>query len=1212
MVMTSSVQPFLSDAHGSQVGVEWAKWKRNFRYFVEANEIEDPVRKMRLLLLFAGEQVQEIYDSLDGNDIGGGPLADEFVDQFERTVRTLDEYFASKTNITYERHLFRQLKQEAGEKMVKFAMRLRIHAKRCGFGDQANDNIRDQMIEKCLSSELRREILKKPNPSMDDILQHAAAFEAVEQQEKVFKEPNGGIVSVNKIIEVTGCTRCGSKRHQTNDKNCPAIGKKCFRCNGLNHFQSKCRSKANASDSKGNQRSQPYHRQNRWSKRDNRGSQPSGEPQKSENINSIEDAEQVTVAVDSPEKPKYVFYLDGTNRITCLIGSVSVSMVIDSGSRYNIVDKDTWESLKAKNIEVEDMIRTTEKSFKAYGGASLTVIGTFKSWLEIAGKRHMTLFYVVDQQGLPLLGLESATKFGVLKIELPNIDVNNIGENLKPLSTVKDIVVQLPIDTSIAPVSQPYRRVPVPVENAVDQKIDELLEQDIIEPVNGYSEWISPVVVVRKDQGSEVRICVDMRRANLAIKRENHPLPVIDDFLPHINGAKFFSKLDVKQAFHQIELAPESRPITTFITRKGLFRYKRLMFGISCAPEIFQKIMEKLLAKCEGCLNYVDDIIIYGDTEENHNIRLKAVLDTLRDNNVALNVGKCVLGVKQIKFLGHVLSESGISPSIDKIKDIQNFRSPKTAEEVRSFLGLVNYVGKFIPDLATLTYELRILMKKETEFRWSDKQQAAFEILKKALTSDAVLGYFDKNDRTRIFVDASPVAVGGVLMQQNSRGWRVIAYASKSLSDVEKRYSQTEKEALALVWGPERFHFYVFGKFFELITDHKALEVLFAPMSKPCARIERWVLRLQSYQFKVIYRSGKLNIADSLSRLCQIEKSQSFDDHSENFVNFIAQAAVPRKMQMIEIVEASKLDPEIAAVRKGLETANWTQLIQLDASNNVYKLSATEFCFAGEILLRGTRIVMPKSLRQRTLELAHEGHPGMTVMKQRIRSKVWWPKIDDSVEKFVKQCRACILVSVPDAPEPLRRMPLPAEAMQHVAVDFLGPLPNGMSVLVAIDYYSRYQMAKLMRRTDAKETVFQLKEMFDVLGYPQAITCDNGPQFISEEFKKFCDEFDIKIVATIPYWPQQNGEVERQNRSLLKILRISHNTGGCLDKDLTDYLKMYRATRHPTTGKTPNELCIGRNVRDKLPTMDLPVEIDEDVADRDKEKKEKGKVEKLE
>lgn len=346
LVMTSSVQAFQCDAHGSQMGVEWGKWKRNFNYFIGANEIEEPIRKKRLLLLFAGEQVQEIYDSLDTDDIAGGPMADSFVDYFQRTLQLLDDYFAAKTNVTYERHMFRQLKQEAEKKLVKFAMRLRVQAKKCGFGDQLNDNIRDQLIEKCRSNDFRRDMLKKRDPSMDEILQYAAAFEAVEEQVKVFKQPDAENQLVNRVIEVKACYRCGSKRHQGNDKSCPAMGKKCFRCNGMNHFKSKCRSKSNMpNDSKDNQRDRPYNRpNNRWQKKTKEES--STEAKENESVNNISD----------DEKPfdKYVFWLANTNRIDCHIGGVSLSMVIDSGSRFNIIDKANWESLKRQNIIVHN------------------------------------------------------------------------------------------------------------------------------------------------------------------------------------------------------------------------------------------------------------------------------------------------------------------------------------------------------------------------------------------------------------------------------------------------------------------------------------------------------------------------------------------------------------------------------------------------------------------------------------------------------------------------------------------------------------------------------------------------------------------------------------------------------------------------------------------------------------------------------------------
>lgn len=244
-----------------------------------------------------------------------------------------------------------------------------------------------------------------------------------------------------------------------------------------------------------------------------------------------------------------------------------------------------------------------------------------------------------------------------------------------------------------------------------------------------------------------------------------------------------------------------------------------------------------------------------------------------------------------------------------KVQAIKMFRPPNTVEEVRSFLGLVTYVSKFIPNLATVTEPLRKLTKKDTAFEWGDEQQSAFSHLKDQLSNPTTLGYYKVSDRTQLYADASPVGLGAVLIQYDGSEPRIISYASKSLSDTEKRYCQTEKEALALVWAVERFHFYLFGRSFELITDHKALEVIFSPKSKPCARIERWVLRLQSYRYKVVYRTGKNNIADPLSRLVEFEQtSESFDEENEQYVRSITSLAAPVAIKLIEIKEASIAD----------------------------------------------------------------------------------------------------------------------------------------------------------------------------------------------------------------------------------------------------------------------------------------------------------------
>lgn len=276
-------------------------------------------------------------------------------------------------------------------------------------------------------------------------------------------------------------------------------------------------------------------------------------------------------------------------------------------------------------------------------------------------------------------------------------------------------------------------------------------------------------------------------------------------------------------------------------------------------------------------------------------------------------------------------------------------------------------------------------------------------------------------------------------------------------------------------------------------------------------------------------------------------------------------------------------------------------------STKLFKAFETELCFAGSILLRGTKIIMPKKLRPQTLDLAHEGHPGITKMKQRLRSKVWWPKIDAEAEAYVKKCHGCTMVAAPPPPEPMKRNQLPPGPWQNIAIDFLGPLPSGDFLLVIVDYFSRFVEIEIMRKIDSAETIKRLRVIFARFGSPTSMTADNGRQFISDEFRSFCSEKNIELNSTIPYWPQQNGEVERQNRSILKRVTISQNEGRDWKKDLLDYLVMYRSTIHSTTLKTPSELMFGRTIRDKLPTIEQPLEADREVSDQDKLSKEKGK-----
>lgn len=612
--------------------------------------------------------------------------------------------------------------------------------------------------------------------------------------------------------------------------------------------------------------------------------------------------------------------------------------------------------------------------------------------------------------------------------------------------------------------------------------------------------------------------------------------------------------------------------------------------------------MDQVLIGCKGTHWYLDDVVVEGKDLEEHDKRLSEVLKRFKNRSVLLNWGKCVFRAQKIEFIGHQISAGGILPSNSKIEAILSFRRPVNESEVRSFLGLANYLSKFIPNLAILDEPLRALTRTGCTFIWNDDHERSFEQIKTAMANVKSLGFFKIEDRTAVMTDASPTGLGALLLQTDESGRsRIVSGASKSLTETEKKYCQTEKEALAIVWAVERFYTYLYGNEFDILTDCKALQYLFTTRSRPCARIERWVLRIQSFDYKVIYIPGEKNTADVLSRLGTLT-AVPFDPSEELTIQQVAMhAATTAALNWTEIVKASQLDPEI---REVLEYLEQDKPDELPLS---FRIVANELCRCDDVLLRSDRIVIPSTLRNRVLRVAHEGHIGMRMMKAHLRSAVWWPKMDSDVEHVVKSCRSCILVSAPDPPQPMIRKDLPYGPWEDIAVDFLGPLPEGQTLFVAVDYYSRFIEVCEMTHTTAKDTILQLSKMFCRYGVPITLRADNGPQLNCEELQSFCEEIGVRLVNTIPYWPQQNGEVERQNRSILKRLKIAQEVGQDWRRALDQYILSYHSTPHPTTGRSPFDLMFGRRMRSKLPQVPRDVHIDEETRDHDRLQKEKGR-----
>jgi hypothetical protein len=445
------------------------------------------------------------------------------------------------------------------------------------------------------------------------------------------------------------------------------------------------------------------------------------------------------------------------------------------------------------------------------------------------------------------------------------------------------------------------------------------------------------------------------------------------------------------------------------------------------------------------------------------------------------------------------------------------------------------------------------------------------------------MSYFDPGKHTELHVDASPFGLGAILTQTTPghNDSKVIAYASRSLTETESKYSQIEREALAIVFGIEHFHLYLYGHEFTLITDHKHLELIYQnPGSRPSARLERWCLRLQDYTFQVKYRPGPTNPSDYLSRhplpnyydTNTCKKPNLADDH----IRFIAQNVVPIALGIEQLRKAVKQDSTLQALIEILQNNTWNSLATKQPADNTdidldelkafkkiqHELSLTPVV---DLILRGNRLVIPKQLRKQVIQLAHEGHQGLVKTKKLIREKVWFPGIDALAAKAVKDCLACQSVGQPAKPAPLNLLPIPLQAWDTIYVDFLGPLPSKDLLLVVIDGRTRFPEVAIVRSTNAKSTITSLNRIFATHGLPRKIISDNGPPFQSEEFRHYMITNGITHHKITPLWPQANAEAETFMKPLTKCLQTAVIDNKDWKLELQLFLLNYLATPHCTT-----------------------------------------------
>ena len=486
-------------------------------------------------------------------------------------------------------------------------------------------------------------------------------------------------------------------------------------------------------------------------------------------------------------------------------------------------------------------------------------------------------------------------------------------------------------------------------------------------------------------------------------------------------------------------------------------------FGLSSAPSCFQKIMATIFAAVPEVVVYLDDIVVHGETLASHDERLSRVLDILSSHNLTVNEEKCNFAASAIEFVGFRLTSDGLSPLHSNVDAVLRLPEPSCPAQLSSFLGMMAYYLRFLPHYSETTAPLRALLKKDVPWSWTPPCSAAVRRLKSQLTSPPVLAHFDLMSPTLVTCDASNTAVAVVLSQLQRGTERPVAFASRSLTPTERKYSVGEREALACVWACERWHMYLYGRHFTLRTDHQALTALLATTGsghKPL-RLYRWSKRLQAYNFTTQFTPGKENVvADLLSRATPDPAPDTVQDPSEPELILMLHTPLQAAISLQELQEASAQDPVLAQLCTYIQEG-WPVRV-LEELAPFHRVKGELSCWNNVCVARGLRTVVPSTLRARVLAMVHEGHLGVVKTKQRCRSSVWWPGVDRDVEVMVKDCTACLTsgkTGLPPPP-PLQPLPWPPAPWTHIQVDICGELhgvpQHQRFLLVAYDLHSKW------------------------------------------------------------------------------------------------------------------------------------------------------------
>lgn len=1138
----------------TQVHELWAEWKKKFQRYRTVVELDkkSQAQQISTLIYIMGDEAESIYEQLVYAE---GKSKDNYADVLE----AFERHFMPRSNHLHYRVQFHSRNQHPGESVDAYIQELHQLAAKCEFTDK-EDSLRDRLLSGMSDKQLSVELQLREDLTLPYVIEKMKAKAILVSN--IRKEK--AVAAVHKTTGFSRSSSYTSNRRQTTPittssnqhyagehksqssaqqrnckscktthppRKCPAFGKTCRKCGKKNHFAKACMSRM-VNDIQ---------------------AEPS----------SLEAPEFFMGAID--------FMNDQDNwNVNVLINGVKVLCKVDTGAQCNVIP-----SVVLRSYFPELPIEKTNVKLTAYTGIRIELVGQVLVQVTHKGGVFDAVFYVAaNKNSLPIIGLASVRKLGLIPQCVNAVSVDKYEDVFTGLGRLEG-EYKIKLKPNAKPVVCVPRRVPESVKPKLKAELERLESEGVIVKCSEPSEWVNHTVnVVRPNK--PIRICLDPKYLNDAILREHFELPRISDIFSRVSKAQVFSTLDATSGFHQVMLDEESSKLTTFITPFGRYRYKRLAFGLSCSPEVYHQKVSQMFDDIEGVETYIDDILVWGETQQQHDERLEKVFERCRTKNFRLNRAKCNINKSAVEFLGHIIGSSGLKVKHDKVDAIRNMLTPKCREDVQRFLGMANYLSKFCPNLAEHTAALRAVAKSKSEFVWEKPQQEAFHKVKELIMHAPTLKLFDPDLDITLTVDASSHSLGAVLLQHNGP----VEYAAKSLSDTQRRYAQIEKELLAVLFACQRFHSYVYGRKLVIETDHKPLLGLVKkPIAEATPRLQRILLHLQPYEFQLVYKPGKeMFLADTLSRCCP--ENTDCIDIPDDPLELACQVIIRSDSLRNLFVEATAADKELCAVTR--YTVNrWPDRFKMCHPMAVgYWRVRENISQCNGLLFYNDRLIVPESKRQEVLLKLHDSHLGLTKLMQRAKQVLYWPKMSEDIKSLVLKCTACHEYAIGPKTEPLIPTPVPDYPFQVIGTDLFHA--DGKDYLVTVDYYSKWIAIDELKGTRSADVIEKLERILCDFGVVEVLRSDNGPQYSSSDFQKFVVRHGIVHKTSSPGYARSNGQVERMVQVAKNLVRKCNAE----QKSYYDGLRSLRNTPLSSDIPSPAQLLQGRNLYDGLPVCE--------------------------